>query len=253
MLPDGRRVRLGEHTTVLGRNSDCTVTLADPRASRRHAEIRATADGFVVVDLGSMNGTMVNGVPVQGARAARRRRDRGRRDRDALRGLVVPESVLTILKFCFLALLYLFLFRVVRVVMAEMRAPAPAPPQPRRRPAAPKPADAAPRRGPRRRRSSASSSRRPGGARRSRCTDELTVGRGGGCGIVLDDDRSCRRCTRASSGATATSTSKTSVRATARCVNGEPVGTRAQLRRGDQVQFGQTVAEARRAVTWRSR
>jgi len=39
----------------------------------------------------------------------------------------VPESVLTILKFCFLALLYLFLFRVVRVVVLEMRAPAPAP------------------------------------------------------------------------------------------------------------------------------
>jgi hypothetical protein len=65
ILPDGRRVRLGEHPTVLGRNSDCTVPLADPRASRRHAEIRATADGFLVVDLDSMNGTKVNGVPVR--------------------------------------------------------------------------------------------------------------------------------------------------------------------------------------------
>jgi hypothetical protein len=65
VLPDGRRIRLGEDPTTLGRNSDCTVTLADPRASREHAEIRATADGFLVVDLGSMNGTMVNGVPVK--------------------------------------------------------------------------------------------------------------------------------------------------------------------------------------------
>ena len=65
VLPDGRRVRLGEHPTLLGRNSDCTVPLADPRASRRHAEIRATADGFLVVDLDSMNGTKVNGVPVR--------------------------------------------------------------------------------------------------------------------------------------------------------------------------------------------
>jgi len=65
VLPDGRRVRLGEHPTVLGRNSYCTVPLADPRASRRHAEIRATADGFLVVDLDSMNGTKVNGVPVR--------------------------------------------------------------------------------------------------------------------------------------------------------------------------------------------
>ena len=98
-------------------------------ASRRHAEIRPSADGFVVVDLGSMNGTKVNGAAVREQRAARRRRDLGRRDRDALRGVVVPESVLTILKFCFLALLYLFLFRVVRVVVQEMRAPAPAPQQ----------------------------------------------------------------------------------------------------------------------------
>ena len=36
----------------------------------------------------------------------------------------MPESVLTILKFCFLALLYLFLYRVVRVVISEMRTPA---------------------------------------------------------------------------------------------------------------------------------
>jgi hypothetical protein len=65
VLPDGRRVRLGETATVVGRNADCTVTLSDPRASRRHAEIRATADGFLVVDLESMNGTKVNGVPVR--------------------------------------------------------------------------------------------------------------------------------------------------------------------------------------------
>jgi pSer/pThr/pTyr-binding forkhead associated (FHA) protein len=65
VLPDGRRVGLGETPTSLGRNSDCTVHLADPRASRRHAEIRATADGFVISDLGSMNGTQVNGTSVK--------------------------------------------------------------------------------------------------------------------------------------------------------------------------------------------
>jgi pSer/pThr/pTyr-binding forkhead associated (FHA) protein len=50
---------------VLGRNSDCTVPLSDPRASRRHAEIRSTANGFVVIDLDSMNGTVVNGASVR--------------------------------------------------------------------------------------------------------------------------------------------------------------------------------------------
>ena len=33
----------------------------------------------------------------------------------------MPESILTILKFCFLALLYLFLYRVVRVVISDLR------------------------------------------------------------------------------------------------------------------------------------
>ena len=65
VLPDGRRVSLAEAVTSVGRNSDCTVTLADPRASRRHAEIRPTGDGFLLVDLGSMNGTLVNGVAVR--------------------------------------------------------------------------------------------------------------------------------------------------------------------------------------------
>ena len=51
--------------TGLGRNPDCTVTLADPRASRRHAEIRPTPTAIVIVDLGSMNGTPVNGTAVR--------------------------------------------------------------------------------------------------------------------------------------------------------------------------------------------
>jgi len=65
VLPDGHRVPLGDEPTVLGRNSDCTVPLSDPRASRRHAEIRSTANGFVVIDLDSMNGTVVNGASVR--------------------------------------------------------------------------------------------------------------------------------------------------------------------------------------------
>jgi len=65
VLPDGRRVALGGSVTTLGRNSDCTVKLADPRSSRRHAEIRSTGDGFLLTDLGSMNGTTVNGVTVR--------------------------------------------------------------------------------------------------------------------------------------------------------------------------------------------
>jgi hypothetical protein len=65
VLPDGARIPLGEDSTVIGRLAECTVSLNDSRASRRHAEVRPQGDGFVVIDLGSMNGTRVNGTPVQ--------------------------------------------------------------------------------------------------------------------------------------------------------------------------------------------
>ena len=65
VLPDGRRFPLGEKPVVLGRMSDCDVVLADARASRRHAEIHAAGHGFVISDLGSMNGTLVNGSPIR--------------------------------------------------------------------------------------------------------------------------------------------------------------------------------------------
>ena len=65
VLPDGRRFALGEKPVVLGRMSDCDIVLADPRASRQHAEIQPVGHGFVLSDLGSMNGTVVNGTPVR--------------------------------------------------------------------------------------------------------------------------------------------------------------------------------------------
>ncbi len=65
LLPDGRRVQLGDEPAVIGRLPDCAVSLADTQVSRRHAEIRPAGDGFAVADLGSMNGTTVNGVAVR--------------------------------------------------------------------------------------------------------------------------------------------------------------------------------------------
>ena len=38
--------------------------LADPNVSRNHAEIRPSGDGFLLVDMGSTNGTKVNGVRI---------------------------------------------------------------------------------------------------------------------------------------------------------------------------------------------
>ncbi|QGG96644.1 FhaA domain-containing protein [Actinomarinicola tropica] len=64
LLPTGERVVLGEYVVTIGRMPDSTVVLADPNVSRNHAEVRPQGDGYVVVDLGSTNGTRVNGVKV---------------------------------------------------------------------------------------------------------------------------------------------------------------------------------------------
>jgi hypothetical protein len=64
LLPTGERLGLGEGTVTFGRRPESTVQLADPNVSRNHAEIRAHGNGWVLVDLGSTNGTRVNGVRV---------------------------------------------------------------------------------------------------------------------------------------------------------------------------------------------
>jgi len=64
-LEDGRRVEIGEQTLSVGRMPECDVALSDSNVSRKHAEIRRQGAGFVVVDLGSTNGTRVNGAQVK--------------------------------------------------------------------------------------------------------------------------------------------------------------------------------------------
>jgi hypothetical protein len=64
VLADGRRIPLSSEPATIGRLSDCTVPIADPQVSRRHAEIRPAVEGYVVTDLSSLNGTTVNGEPV---------------------------------------------------------------------------------------------------------------------------------------------------------------------------------------------
>lgn len=45
---------------VIGRGEACTVALVDADASREHAEIVCDVDGFLLKDLGSKNGVLVN-------------------------------------------------------------------------------------------------------------------------------------------------------------------------------------------------
>ncbi|HUY30374.1 MAG TPA: DUF3662 and FHA domain-containing protein [Acidimicrobiales bacterium] len=65
VLPDGRRVAVGEDPITIGRLPECGIPLADANVSRRHAEIRRVAADVVIADLGSTNGTRVNGTPVR--------------------------------------------------------------------------------------------------------------------------------------------------------------------------------------------
>jgi hypothetical protein len=56
VLPRGPRT-----VFTIGRSPDCDLPLGDMTVSWHHAELRRTAEAWVLVDLGSTNGTRVNG------------------------------------------------------------------------------------------------------------------------------------------------------------------------------------------------
>jgi DNA-binding SARP family transcriptional activator len=61
LFADRDAVELSSGRVVLGREPGCTVVLDDPLASRQHAAVRRAAEGWLLADLGSTNGTIVNG------------------------------------------------------------------------------------------------------------------------------------------------------------------------------------------------
>ena len=56
----GSRFPLDNDVTTAGRSPDSEIFLDDVTVSRRHAEVVRTAQGFLVRDVGSLNGTYVN-------------------------------------------------------------------------------------------------------------------------------------------------------------------------------------------------
>jgi len=151
------------------------------------------------------------------------------------------DALLTVLKFCFLALVYLFLLRVVRVTVLELRTPVIAE---RAAPGAAKQA----------------SERRERGkwklefveplTRRGETVvlgDDLTIGRGGGCAIALPDDTfvsqvHARLYQQDGKLWLEDLDSTNGTFHNSQRVQGAPV----RLKRGDRVQFGQTVAQVQR-------
>lgn len=57
----GRIFHLVGHETIIGRSPSAAIHLDDKAISSQHAKILAAADHYVLVDLGSTNGTFVNG------------------------------------------------------------------------------------------------------------------------------------------------------------------------------------------------
>ena len=82
----------GSPTVRIGRGPGATLRLADVSVSRCHAELRHVDDGWMVRDLGSMNGTEVNGLahhhagpgPSRRPHPVRRGRLRAHLDRSAV-------------------------------------------------------------------------------------------------------------------------------------------------------------------------
>ncbi len=56
-----KRQEVSTERAVLGRSRDCEVRVSDLNVSRKHAEIREQGDRWILVDLGSTNGTLLNG------------------------------------------------------------------------------------------------------------------------------------------------------------------------------------------------
>jgi pSer/pThr/pTyr-binding forkhead associated (FHA) protein len=153
----------------------------------------------------------------------------------------LSEALLTLLKFCFLALLFLFLARVVRVVLQELKAPAiSAQPGARAPAAAPAPSRRGDGRGALRLKVLEPAERK---GQIIDIGDEVTVGRAGGCGIVLTEDTFVSqvhaRLYRQQNDTFVEDLGSTN----GTFLNGSPVASATRLRKGDRVQFGQTVVE----------
>lgn len=70
-LTDGREYAITGAGLVFGRDAGCEVVIVSTEVSRRHAEIRPGANGYVITD-SSANGTIVNGQRIPGSRVLAR-------------------------------------------------------------------------------------------------------------------------------------------------------------------------------------
>jgi hypothetical protein len=72
LLVDGKRLVVGPTGVTIGRSRQCDVVLSDPNTSRQHAEIRPRGGAWVLNDLGSTNGSLLNGRRIEGPEVVKR-------------------------------------------------------------------------------------------------------------------------------------------------------------------------------------
>jgi hypothetical protein len=61
---EGQRWVIDRDKMVIGRGTDCDITIPKRQISRHHAQIERDEQGYLLRDLGSKNGTFVNSQPV---------------------------------------------------------------------------------------------------------------------------------------------------------------------------------------------
>jgi hypothetical protein len=64
VLGDDKHQLEGRGPWSVGRSQENDIVINDPNVSRRHARISRADNGFVVEDLGSTNGTLLDGAPI---------------------------------------------------------------------------------------------------------------------------------------------------------------------------------------------
>lgn len=165
----------------------------------------------------------------------------------------MPDPVLTLLKYVFLAILYLFFLRVLRAVWIELREPKPAPvPDSAGGATSPPMANPVPgmapgsaqtRLGPEKLVVEEPSERR---GVEFLLSDEMTVGRAAGCGVALTEDTFVSqlhaRVFRRDGDFFVEDLGSTN----GTYLNGKKVSAASVVRKGDRVQIGRTTLELRK-------
>jgi FHA domain len=155
----------------------------------------------------------------------------------------MSDSILTVLKFCLLALLYLFLLRVVLIVARELRGSAPI-----SEPVAVPPPAAQPAVSRSKRREWRLVVVTPETERgRSFPVDgDVTIGRGGGCAVPLTFDTFVSQVHARAFDRGGTLWVEDAGSTNGTLVNSKRISEPMKLRKGDRVQVGETVLEAQR-------